>query len=65
MTSLRLGPLPSLHLDGAGSGLTSSGCGTCDGVWWRGFWCSGGGSCPLLVVELFESNDVRVLRFPQ
>jgi len=65
MTSLRLGPSPSLRLDRAGSGLTNSGCGPCDGVWWRGFWCSGAGSYPLLAVELFENNDVRVLRFPQ
>jgi hypothetical protein len=65
MTSLRLGPSPSLYLDGAGSGLTSSGCSPCDGVGWRECWCPGGGSHPLLAVELFEINDVPVLRFPQ
>ena len=65
MSSLRFGPLPSLHLDGAGSGLTYLGCGPCDGVWWRGFWYPGGGSHPLLAVELFENNCVWVLSFPK
>jgi len=64
MTNFWLGPSPSLHLDGAGSGLTSSGCGLCDGVWWRRFWCPGWGSHPLLSVELLENNGVRFLRFP-